>query len=193
MAGRGVTSDIFTEEPPDVVYGTGFEFRAISDPTKLYHIKEPFGVNENKIGGINDSQPAKTGSMVSSFINAYYKTTGKVVVGISASQGGTRINQWLPDGTLLPDAINRLTDAVAFLESHNYVIDRKYMLWCQGESDGDDGTPINTYKSKFKTMFNAMKSAGIQKCFIVRIGKYNGSSGFDYTTIINAQTELCKN
>ena len=46
MAGRGTAS-----EAPVVPKGYGYEFRAISDPTKLYDIVEPFGVNENNANG----------------------------------------------------------------------------------------------------------------------------------------------
>lgn len=59
MAGRGVASEATT-----VGEGHGFEFRAISDPTRLYPIEEPFGVNENNSeSGVNENK--KTGSMVS--------------------------------------------------------------------------------------------------------------------------------
>lgn len=191
MAGRGITNDSHPEAAPAVINGAGYEFRPISDPTKLYPIEEPFGKNENKSEGIDDNN-SKTGSMVSAFVNAYYKTTGKKVVGVSASKGGTRSALWLPDGTLLPDAVQRLTDAIIFLTNNDYIIDHKYMVWCQGESDGDINVSANDYKSNFRTILDTMENAGIEKCFIVRIGKYNGSSSIDYSTIINAQSDLCK-
>ena len=35
--------------------GHGYEFRAISDPAKLYDVREPFGVNENNAAsGVNE-------------------------------------------------------------------------------------------------------------------------------------------
>jgi len=67
MAGRGVAS-----QAPAVPESYGYEFRAMTDPTKLYPITEPFGKNENNpSSGVNES--IKTGSMVSAFVNAYYK------------------------------------------------------------------------------------------------------------------------
>lgn len=42
MAGRGTA-----EEAPLVPEGVAYEFRAISDPARLYPLAEPFGVREN--------------------------------------------------------------------------------------------------------------------------------------------------
>lgn len=191
MAGRGVVNSSHPEQAPNVIEGAGYEYRAVSDPTRLYPISEPFGVAENNQSGINDGTK-KTGSLVSSFVNAYYCTCGKVVVAVSASQGGTTSTNWLPSGILLPDAVQRLTDAVAFLQSHGYVVDHKYMVWCQGESDGDEGQSAATYITNFRNILDTMKIAGIEKCFLIRIGKYNGQGTTDYSTIINAQNELCQ-
>ena len=49
---------------PEVKEGHGYEFRAISDPTRLYPIKEPFGINEN--AAISDAAVGKKGSMANS-------------------------------------------------------------------------------------------------------------------------------
>ena len=82
--------------------------------------------------------------------------------------------------------------AIQWLTDNGYTIRHKYMAWCQGESDGDNAMSGDDYVSAFLQMFNAMKSAGIEKCFLVRIGKYNGTASRDYTVISNAQTQLCK-
>jgi len=190
MAGRGVTSSAWPQTAPAVIDGAGYEFRAISDPSKLYPISEPFGVAENKSGGINDGN-MKTGGPVSAFVNSHFKIAKKPIIGVSASEGGTSIQQWLPSGSLLPDAISRLSSCLSFLNTNGYSIDNVYMVWCQGETDGDNGTTKADYKSRFLTMWGAMKTAGVQRCFIVRIGQYNGT-GRSYDTIIEAQDELCK-
>src|SRR5699024_2535827 len=63
MAGRGVTSTRWPQTAPLVKHDAGYEFRAISDPTKLHPISEPFGVSENNdASGITET--TKTGSMV---------------------------------------------------------------------------------------------------------------------------------
>ena len=56
----------------------GYEYRSISDPTQIYSITEPFSLNENKVDGIKNTWEymtvlRKTGGMVSSFANSYYK------------------------------------------------------------------------------------------------------------------------
>ena len=52
MAGRGIACTQFPEGAPDLISGAGAEFRAISDPTRLYPIEEPFGALENNPTGI---------------------------------------------------------------------------------------------------------------------------------------------
>jgi len=184
MAGRGTAS-----EAPVVPKGYGYEFRAISDPTKLYDIVEPFGVNENNANGINEPGK-KTGSLVSSFILEYYKRTGVPIVGVSASKGGTSINSWQPGGSLLNDAIDRYKAALKYLNDKGYKIRRKFMVWCQGETDGDKNMPGEEYKEKLKNTIEAMLLSGIEKCFIIRIGNHRDLPT-KYSNIIKAQTEFC--
>lgn len=184
MGGRGTAS-----EAPKVVDGAGFEFRAVSDPTKLYPIVEPFGVNENKTGGITEG--TKTGSMVSAFANKYYEISNTPIVAVSASKGGSVISEWQPNGAYLTDAIGRYHTAENWLMDNGYLIKNKYMVWLQGESDGTNGTNTETYKSQLDTMVKAMISEGIEHCYLIRIGKYNGSSS-NHDEIIEAQTELAK-
>ena len=178
----------------EIVFGfienAAFEFRAVSDPTKLYPVAEPFGKDENR-GGINDGT-SKTGSLVTAFCNAYYEKSKKTIVAISASKGGTSSSQWQPSGTLLPEAITRLNAAVSFLSQNDYIIKHKYMVWCQGETDGDQNVSSSTYKANFDNIFSAMKSNGIEKCFIIRIGEINVSPYTQYDDIIQCQTDMCK-
>ena len=220
MAGRGITNERWPEQAPDLKHGAGWEFRAISDPTKLYLIAEPFGVDENNPEGINDvfsgGVKAKTGSMVTAFVNAYYEKTAVPVVGVSASKGGSRIAQWMPDASdgFLKDALERYHRAVEFLENagkqrvttelpavdrcersaeiENIQIRHRYMLWCQGESDGDRGTTAEEYKERFKVLWQEMKAVGIEKCFLIKTGKKNvPGQEEDYEEIRKAQEELC--
>lgn len=194
MAGRGITSDVWTEKAPIINVGAGYEFRAISDPTKLYKMAEPFGVNENKLEGINDGT-MKTGSIVTAFTNAYYNITMVPIVGVSASKGGSSIAQWQtgsPEG-YLNDAINRLSEAVTWLSNNGYIIRHKFMMWCQGETDGDLGTTSVTYKTLFEAMLSEMISAGVEKMFMVRIGKCNASCDSSrYTNMIQWQNNIAK-
>lgn len=185
MAGRGVAEESTVVNP-----GEGYEFRAMSDPTKLYDVVEPFGKSENNASsGVNEG--TKTGSMVSSFISEYYKRTKTPIVGVSCSKGGTQIEWWKPGSAPLNDAINRHKLAKDWLLENGYTIRNDFMVWCQGESDGDNGVAKDTYVAGLDSMIQEMKKNGIEKAFIVRIGnhKYNPTI---YDNIILGQTEYCR-
>jgi hypothetical protein len=185
MAGRGVAA-----QSPVVKVGTGYEFRAISDPNKLYNLVEPFGVNENISGGINEPG-TKTGSMVSSFVIEYNSLTGRPVVAVSASKGGSSINEWQPNSAYLNDSISRYTSAKTWLLNNGYTIKHQFMVWCQGETDGDNHMTATDYTTKITAMIEAMVAQGIEKCYIVRIGNQRDNATL-YDTIMQAQTDLCK-
>ena len=70
MAGRGISCPQFPEAAPALISGAGVEFRAISDPSALFSVCEPFGSAENTPDGIHEPG-MKTGSLVTSFVNAY--------------------------------------------------------------------------------------------------------------------------
>lgn len=191
MAGRGIICERWPQPAPAVVPGAGWEYRAISAPDKLFAMEEPFGVHENKEDGIDDGR-MKTGSMVTAFTNACYEITGVPVVGVSASKGGSSILQWQPQTAMLIDAIQRLEDADRFLAANNMRVRCRLMLWCQGETDGDHGMSEKEYKYRFICMWKELKKAGIEKCFMVRIGKYNGTEGITYEQIRQAQEDLVR-
>lgn len=193
MAGRGISTSEHPELPPTITDGAGFEFRAVSAPTRLYPMSEPFGKDENNPCGINDGQ-MKSGSMVTAFTNEYFCGNGKIpVVGVSASKGGSSLSQWQTDSTerYLPDSVERLKKAVGFLEKENYEIRHKYMLWCQGETDADIGTSENDFERMFSKLLDVMFDNGIEKCFMVRIGNCNIEGSFDrYKYIIRLQDKI---
>lgn len=68
----------------------------------------------------------------------------------------------------------------------------KIMLWCQGESDGDIVKPGEQYRVEFERMLSHMMQAGIEKCFLMRIGNYNGSGSQDYSEIMAAQDVIAR-
>lgn len=187
MAGRGEVVNA-----PTIIAGAGYEYRAISDPTKLNTIQEPFGYAENVIGAINDGT-SKTGSLVTAFVNSYYTKTRHKVIAVSASEGANSIDDWQPDTPRLDDAIDRLSKAVAYCNNNNIPIRHKYMAWCQGETDGDYARTAQYYQTKFAAMFAEMQDNGIEACFLIRIGlSINPNRVPEYTVIGNAQTDMCK-
>lgn len=190
MAGRGIVTAEHPEDAPQVVSGAGYEFRAISNPTRIYPITKTFGVAENIKGAIDDGNK-KTGGLVPSFVNSYYKVTGVPIIAVSASIGGTPSASFKQGGAIFNDAVNRLTLTKNWLRDNGYKILHTYMVWCQGESDGDNNVTKDTYKSNFADIFNGMKVNGVEKCFLIRIGEDNGTDK-DYTAIMNAQNDVCK-
>lgn len=189
MAGRGITSEKWPEAAPGITPGAGFEYRAISDPERLHPVKEPFGVEENNPRGIFEPG-MKTGSLVTSFINAYYAEVKTPVIGVSASKGGSAIHEWQGNGDYLSDALMRLERARDYLKEKKIPVRHCFLVWCQGETDGDLGTAVEDYKIKFKSMFSQFREKGVQACFLITIGEYNGNKGFDYAKIRHGQLEL---
>ena len=176
MAGRGVTSERWPEKAPPVIDGAGWEYRAVSAPGRLWPITEPFGVEENRPEGIDDrwgEVRAKTGSLVSAFVNAYYRECGVPVIAVSASKGGSAIAEWQPGGAYLTDAMTRLSDARQWLIVNGYEIRHVFCAWCQGETDGDLGTSEAVYTQQFDAMLAEMLGNGIERLLQIRIGQCN--------------------
>ena len=169
MAGRGDK-----EKATPCPEGHGYEFRAISDPSKLYGLEEPFGVNENN-SHINDGTK-KTGSLVSSFCEAYYQIRNVPIIGVSASQGGTSSTQWQPGGGMVEEAASRLSDCLDYLYSlDDLSIAHIEMVWLQGENDAGNAVSYETYKNNLQNIVDVMKDAGLAHCFTIQIGPYMAS------------------
>lgn len=196
MAGRGMTSERWPEGAPQVTDGAGWEFRAVTDPTRLYPVTEPFGAAENRVDGINDrwgETPAKTGSLVSAFVNAYYAEGGVPVAAVSASKGGSAIAEWQPGSAYLTDAMSRLAAARRWLEENGYAIRRTLCVWCQGETDGDRATPEADYLAGLDAMLRVMHASGIEQLLMVRIGQCNIPGSEDrYVPMIALQDEIAR-
>lgn len=197
MAGRG-EAEAAQKCPPSV----GLEYRAVTAPDRLVPIEEPFGYAENRAGGIDD-ETKKSGSMVSAFINAYAAATGRSVVAVSASEGGTSTARWLE--ALAADAAERLRSARAFLQGQGAVPAHVLVVWCQGETDGDHGVTGGEYRQNFARIWDMLKQAGAEQCGLVQIGHFNYAAyptsreGEDslavdarYEVIRLAQEQLCR-
>ena len=189
MAGRGEVTDEHPEDAPAVIDGAGWEFRAVSDPTKLYPIEKTFGLRENVPGAIDDGS-GKTGGLVPAFVNAYYTYNGSVpMVAVSASEGRTSISDWAPGTPRLADAISRLAACVSWLNGNGYQIRHQYMVWCQGENDSRQSEAW--YISSYKDMMAALKAAGIEKSFVIRTGNTDPVSQ-DAVNVMLWQNHLCQ-
>lgn len=186
MSGAGGDASL----APYVEEGHGYEFRAISDPTRLYPIEEPFGKNESFIGGICDIPGAKKGSLVSAFINEYYSQTGIPVVAVSASQGASTTEIWQTPG-FASDMKERYARAVVWLESSGYYIRNRYVIWFQGESDAANHVKPDVYKSNMDNIIRPMFVSGLNKVFIVTPGRTLSIKNY-FTDIIQEQLDMCR-
>lgn len=188
MAGRGENLSL----APKTEVNTAYEFKAVTDSTKLYTLQEPFGKYENVVGAINDVTNAgvenKTGGMVSSFCKSYFEQTGIPIVGVSVSISNTSICQFQPGKAILTDAITRLNTAKKWLNKNGYNVRHIYMVYDQGESDHN--MKGDSYIKYAKAMIEEMRKHGVEKCFVVGLGNHLKYSGI-FDEIQKAQVKLC--
>lgn len=175
---------------PKVNEGCGYEFRAISDPTKLYPITEPFGINENNLNAVLDVPGAKKGSLVSAFVNKYYELTGTPVVALSASAGATDTDFWMSE-PVVADYTERLKRAIVWLESSDYEIRHKYVVWLQGESDAIENTSSEQYEQNMSNIIRPMFIEGVEKVFFITPGRTITRKNY-FQNIIDAQTKMSR-
>lgn len=191
MAGRGTTNQATVVEE-----GHAYEFRAISDPTKLYPLTEPFGANENNAeSGVSETK--KTGSLVSAFCESYYQTTFTPIVAVSCAQGGTGINFWDTNRPAYADACARMLSAKQFISnSDKFTLRNTFIVWLQGETDGDNGVVPERYNKTLAKIFDGFKAdIGVNHCFVIPIGGFNGSdenTKLNYEIIRQSQIDFCQ-
>ena len=202
MSGRGEAASAVTCDA-----AAGYEYKAVTNPGGLVPVREPFGLGEDREGGIwdydSDGRSKRTGSMVSAAVQAYYSRTGRRIVGVSASVGGSDTVQWKQ--TYVADAVERLDRAKAFLTESGCRVKEIFVVWCQGESDGDARRSAEDYAANSREIFGQFKAHGARVCFLVQTGHYNyvdfpgitdGLTGrqwdMHYETIRSAQARLCR-
>lgn len=194
MAGRGDSSAATV-----VQEGHAYEFRAISDPTKLYPLTEPFGINENNPNS-GVSEDKKTGSLVSAFCESYFGATHTPIIAVSCSKGGEKISFFDTHTAAYDDAVSRVRAAKDWLTDENqtdFELRNTYAVWLQGESDADAGTPAETYTATLDRILKGFKrDIDAEQTFIIPIGGYNDNEyavKTKYNTIRTAQIMFAEN
>lgn len=178
-------------EAPKLTKGAGYEYRAITKPEELCVLTEPFGAEEHKEGFLDDRELIpRGGSLVTSFVNAYYKETGERVVAVSASRGSAQISSF--NNYLVEDVIERLENAKRVMTQEKVNIRHIYMVWLQGETDAYVGTTKEQYIGGMQKLLHTLQPYGVEKCFMIQIGNgmYDGIP-FDTATMQGIQEELC--
>ena len=184
MSGRGGDA----KAAPGVAKDTGYEFRIGTCPTGMYPVTEPFGIYAN--GYLCDLPALRGGSLVSAFMNAYYKGTGVPVLGFSAARGGTSIAFW-QTAPVQVELSQRYDMIKAWCTANHIFIRKEYVVWLQGETDGVARVDKATYKAGLQRVFAPLFAKGLDQVFVIPIGQYAGLPG-TYDQIIAAQLELCQ-
>lgn len=175
-------------QAPELLDGAGAEFRAVSDPTELVSITEPFGIFENT--EIMNDLYLKKGSLVTAFVNEWYKETGTPVVAVSASKGGTPSTYWASEA-VCSEVIGRFKAAKDWLEDNGYKVRNQFLVFLQGENDILENVTDEQYLTDINVFSSNMFIAGIDKFLMIRIGGEKGSHDA-YRRIVDLQTELCR-
>jgi hypothetical protein len=183
MSGNGGNAAL----APAVPAGHGYEYRPSSSPNALYPIIEPFGRYEG--GYVSDVPSYQNGTLVSSFVNTYYGKTGVPVVGVPATHGGTDSSYWASSETKA-DMLSRFIKAKSFLESNNFKVRRKFLVFLQGESDSVKGITATDYKNNLISAFQPLFANGLEQVFIITPG-YASNGIFSYDDVVDAQKDLC--
>jgi len=184
MAGQGGLAS----EAPELIQGAGYECKAVTDPTQIVPITEPFGLGQDT--PLMNDAPYRNGTLVTSFVNAYYKQTKVPVVGVSVTRVGTTSNQW--NESYYTEVISRYKKACAALKERGIKVRKKYMVFFQGESDALIGNTAKTYKKNTISMFDKVqRKTKIEKCFLIRIGTLQSDKTL-FDDVSAMQTKMCK-
>lgn len=179
-------------EAPELIRGAGYEYRAVTQPEDLCVLEEPFGEKEHKKGYLDDRKLIpRGGSLVTSFVNAYYKETKERVVAVSASRGSAQISSF--NNKLVEDVIERLENAKRVMTEQKVNIRQIYMVWFQGETDAYAGTPEEKYIGEMQKLLNTLQPYGVSRCFVIQIGNVvMGDEKVDTSGMQEIQERLCE-
>ncbi|MBO5159388.1 MAG: hypothetical protein J6B94_07340 [Lachnospiraceae bacterium] len=188
MSGAGGNA----EGAPELIKGAGYEYRAITQPEELCILSEPFGENEHKEGFLDDRELIpRGGSLVTAFVNAYYKETKQRVVAVSASRGSAQISSF--NNYLVEDVIERLENAKRVMMEQQVNIRHIYMVWFQGETDAYLATTSDQYIGGMQQLLYTLQPYGVEKCFVIQIGNViMGEEVIDTSYIQSVQENLCE-
>ena len=177
-------------QAPKPKAGTAYEFDITTDSYRTILMKEPFGEGTNRKNGLESTGIYSTkGTLVSAFCINYYKQTKTPVVGVSCAWGGSSTNTWLNRG-LVTKTQKSVKVAKKYLKKQKVKVRHIYMVWYQGESDAMQWVSEKTYISRMKKIYKKMKTVGVERVFVIRIGHDMTSPEKDYT-IMKAQEKLC--
>lgn len=187
MMGHGRAS-----KAPVLTEGAAYEYKSVTDKKKLNILKEPFGFGQDSGNLVNGKYC--TGSMVTSFCNAYYEKTNTPVVAVSATKLGSGSVGW--SKVFYKDVQKRIKQSVKAIKKMGLKIDHCYLVWMQGENDVCAGTTTKQYVKRIGGMLKTITdNTSVEKCMLIETGSivYNMGAGdlADPTAVHKAQKQIC--
>lgn len=110
----------------------------------------------NDIYDMNDSLTGlpKVGNLDYSFASAWALKNHVKTLIVNCGWSGTAISHYVPDGYVYDHAKLGWNDAISKIDTDHFNFTIKGYVFCQGE--GDSGTSVTTYKTRFMSMHNAI-------------------------------------
>ncbi len=176
---------------PALTQGAGYAYNHVTNKRSFSVLKEPFGYGQDDSYFMNGS--FCNGSMVTAFVNAYYKQTQTPVIAVPASATGSGSVSWKE--SRYKGVIQRVNAAIKLARKKKLKVRNVYMVWMQGENDAFAGMSASAHKKNLTSMVKKIKKkTPLKKCMVICIANYNKDEqiGKNFKTIQNAQKSLCK-
>lgn len=132
---------------------------------------------------------ATIGSSIAPCLAREYASYGNPCIYAHMAKGSTGIEHYL-DSDVKMFFANKYNSMVQDFASvfADCSIKSKSFIWCQGETDGNNGMSKETYKAKLSQLWTWLKSLGFQNFFCIRVGYWGKDS---IKAIMQAQEEFC--
>ncbi len=180
-----------TEAPVhDLPVENAWEYRLLTD--SLEPLVNPVGED---IGELILASHLGHGSLVPYFTEAYTRQTKRSAVAVHVAKGATIVWQWLDSNQEGAARYGKATEKILAAMKKIDKVDKKYLVWLQGESDALAKTSLETYKKQLTELKNNYKrDIGIDGFCIIEVGYFaHNFGGKEYDEIIQrAQEELCR-
>jgi hypothetical protein len=105
------------------------------------------------------------------------------VILIPVAVGGTAVRRWADGGDLHATLLAAIHEALA-----RYTITG--VLWVQGETDLDLGTPESQYRSNLKSLIDAIRGQGVRALFFITRCSVGGENWSENNPVARAQASL---
>lgn len=191
---------------PRLTDGAGYAYHPVTQKKSLTPLEEPFGRGEDD-SYFQNADYAR-GSMVTAFVNSYYRQTKTPVIAVPAASVGTGSVSWVENR--YRGVIQRTNAAVKLAKKQGLTVRHIFIVWMQGENDAFAQMSGEMHRRNLSSFYEKVsKKTDANAFMIISIPSYyNGSvqrfpslamevdKGFDigkqYRVIQNAQRQLCK-